>query len=126
MRGRLADRLPVDVEGYSGSSGAAAVTFRLHCTCNDLCTCNLNASVDAPKYAGSKGGNARLDQCFTLGKNCGQTAANKYCEMFGYQRAKSFTTENASPTQTMFPWSLFSPQLGSSPSQASGYGPLWR
>ena len=63
---------------------------------------DLNASVDAPKYAGPKGGNARLDQCFTLGKNCGQTAANKYCEMFGYQRAKSFTTENASPTQTMF------------------------
>ena len=62
---------------------------------------DLNASVDRPKYAGPKGGNARLDQCFSLGKNCGQTAANKYCEMFGYQRAKSFTTEHASATQTM-------------------------
>ncbi len=62
---------------------------------------DLSASVDRPKYAGPKGGNARLDHCFTLGKNCGQTAANKYCEMFGYQRAKSFTTEHATPTQTM-------------------------
>lgn len=62
---------------------------------------DLNATVDAPKYTGPKGGNARLDQCFTLGKHCGQTAANKYCQMFGYQKAKSFTTENASPTQTM-------------------------
>ena len=62
---------------------------------------DLSASVDRPKYAGPKGGNARLDHCFTLGKNCGQTAANKYCEMLGYQRAKSFTTEHVNPTQTM-------------------------
>ena len=62
---------------------------------------DLSASVDRPKYAGPKGGNARLDHCFTLGKNCGQTAANKYCEMLGYQRAKSFTTEHVTSTQTM-------------------------
>lgn len=62
---------------------------------------DLSASVDKPKYAGPKGGNARLDHCFTLGKNCGQTAANKYCEMLGYQRAKSFTTEHVTSTQTM-------------------------
>ena len=62
---------------------------------------DLNGTVDRPKYDGPKSGNDRLDQCFTLGKNCGQTAADKYCEMRGYQRAKSFTTEKASPTQTM-------------------------
>jgi hypothetical protein len=62
---------------------------------------DLSGRVERPKYAGPKGGNARLDHCYTLGKSCGQTAANKYCEMFGYQRAKSFTVERVSPTQTM-------------------------
>ena len=61
----------------------------------------LTATAKNPKYGGPKGGEDRLDQCFTLGKNCGQTAANKYCEIHGYQKAKAFETEKASPTQTM-------------------------
>ena len=60
----------------------------------------LTATAKSPKYAGPKGGKDRLDQCFTLGKNCGQ-AADKYCEIHGYQKAKSFETEKASPTQTL-------------------------
>ena len=62
---------------------------------------DLSGTVERPTYDGPKGGNARLDQCFTLGKNCGDTAANKYCEMRGYQKAKAFTIEKVSPTQTM-------------------------
>ena len=61
----------------------------------------LTATAKDPKYGGPKGGTDRLDQCFTLGKNCGQSAANKYCEIHGYQKAKSFVTEKASPTQTL-------------------------
>ena len=62
---------------------------------------DLSGTVDRPTYTGPKGGNARLDQCYTLGKHCGDTAANEYCKMRGYQRAKAFTTEKASSTQTM-------------------------
>jgi len=61
----------------------------------------LTATAKSPKYAGPKGGKDRLDQCFTLGKNCGQAAADKYCEIHGYQKAKGFETEKASPTQTL-------------------------
>jgi hypothetical protein len=61
----------------------------------------LTATANRPKYDGPKPGNDRLDNCWMLGKNCGQEAADKYCQINGYQKAKSFQTERASPTQTL-------------------------
>ena len=42
---------------------------------------------------------ARLDQCFIWGKECGQRAADTYCRAQGYQRAVRFDTEHARPTR---------------------------
>jgi len=61
----------------------------------------LTATATRPTYDGPKPGNDRLDQCFMLGKNCGQDAAEKYCQIQGYEKAKTFQTEKASPTQTL-------------------------
>ena len=74
---------------------AITICFSLAAT---VAFAELTVTAKNPKY---KGDNDRLDQCFTLGKNCGQSAANKYCEIHGYQKAKSFETEKASPTQTL-------------------------
>jgi hypothetical protein len=61
----------------------------------------VTATANRPKYDGPKAGNDRLDNCWMLAKNCGQEAADKYCQINGYQRAKRFDTEPASPTQTL-------------------------
>jgi hypothetical protein len=61
----------------------------------------LTGTAERPRYDGPKPGNDRLDNCWMLGKNCGQEAADKYCQIQGYQRAKRFQVENASPTQTL-------------------------
>ena len=62
---------------------------------------DLTATADKPMYQGPKPGKHRLDQCWMLGKNCGQQAADKYCQINGYQKAKSYQTEKATPTQTL-------------------------
>ena len=55
-----------------------------------------------PMYQGPKPGQpTRLDQCWMLGKNCGQQAADKYCVITGFQKATAFQTEKASPTKTL-------------------------
>jgi hypothetical protein len=61
----------------------------------------LTATANRPMYDGPKAGKERLDNCWMLGKNCGQEAADKYCQINGYQKAKRFQVENASPTQTL-------------------------
>ena len=58
-------------------------------------------TAERPRYDGPKAGKDRLDNCWMLGKNCGQEAADKYCQIQGYQRATRFQLENASPTQTL-------------------------
>jgi hypothetical protein len=78
----------------------SAISISL-CLAATAAMADLTATAKNPKYAGAKPGKDRLDQCFTLGKNCGQAAADKYCEINGYQKAKSFETEKASPTQTL-------------------------
>ena len=62
---------------------------------------DLTATANKPMYDGPKAGKHRLDQCWMLGKNCGKDAADKYCQIQGYENAKSFETEKASPTQTL-------------------------
>jgi hypothetical protein len=68
---------------------------------SEAAAAGLIATEDNPKYLGKAGGTSfRLDHCITYGRNCGQDAADKYCQIYGYQRASKFSTMQASPTQT--------------------------
>jgi hypothetical protein len=61
----------------------------------------LELEADRPIYYGPAPGRERLDNCFTLGRNCGQDAADKFCRMEGMQRASKFELEKVSPTRTL-------------------------
>ena len=58
----------------------------------------LEQRFDRPRY---KDRFARLDVCYSFGRDCGNRAANEYCTIHGFQVARSFETEHARPTQTM-------------------------
>ena len=59
------------------------------------CVSALEGNFNQPHY---KDG-SRLDVCFAFGQDCGQRPADVYCRVQGYQRAASFETEHARPTQ---------------------------
>lgn len=61
----------------------------------------LELSANRPIYQGPANGRERLDNCYTLGRNCGQDAADKFCQIEGMQRALRFEVEKASPTRTL-------------------------
>ncbi len=42
---------------------------------------------------------ARLNVCYSFGRNCGQPAAKAFCELQGFMQANSFETAHVSPTQ---------------------------
>ena len=46
-------------------------------------------------------GRERLDNCYTFGRNCGQEAADKFCQIEGMERALKFEVENVSATRTL-------------------------
>jgi hypothetical protein len=54
--------------------------------------------VERPMY---KNGPVRLDVCQQFGKNCGQAAADQYCQIMGYERATKFEGEPATPTKVI-------------------------
>ncbi|SRR5215831_14373480 len=58
----------------------------------------LEGRVERPMY---KNGPARLDVCYTFGKNCGQAVADEYCRIFGYERATNFEGEPAALTKVI-------------------------
>src|SRR5262245_17134763 len=54
--------------------------------------------AETPMY---RNGPARLDVCQHFGKNCGQAAADQYCQMMGFERATNFGDEPATPTKVI-------------------------
>lgn len=55
----------------------------------------LEGTFSRPTYKGL----ARLDNCYSWGRECGQRAADTYCRVQGYERAVRFTTEHVRPTR---------------------------
>ena len=58
----------------------------------------LEGRFNRPLYAD---GSTRLDVCAYLGSSCGRIAANGYCRIQGYQRARGFGHEHANPTRVL-------------------------
>lgn len=55
----------------------------------------LEGTFSRPTYKGL----ARLDNCYSWGRECGQRAADTYCRVQGYERAVRFATERVRPTR---------------------------
>jgi len=77
---------------------ATTLTLLIGATCASA----LDGTFNKPVYEGPKPGAAgtRLDNCFALGQRCGKDNADVYCARMGYQSARRFETEKASPTMT--------------------------
>lgn len=61
----------------------------------------LELVANRPIYQGPVSGRERLDNCYMLGRNCGQDAADKFCQIEGMERAARFELEKVSPTRTL-------------------------
>jgi hypothetical protein len=57
----------------------------------------LEGTFSTPRYKAKE----RLDICYSLGKSCGQKAADAFCLVAGFDKAVGFEKERARPTRTI-------------------------
>jgi hypothetical protein len=85
--------------GTAVEQTAKALLLCLGVFFSTTCASALEAVFHKPTY---KRGPARLDVCQHFGESCGQTAADHYCRIQGYEKAIRFETEPATPTRVIF------------------------
>ena len=59
------------------------------------------AVTDAFEPITYKNERIQLDNCWTLGRNCGKDAADKWCKIQGYTASKEFFLVKVTPTKTL-------------------------
>ena len=57
----------------------------------------LEGNFSTPRYKAKE----RLNVCYSLGRGCGQRAADAFCLVAGFDKAVKFEKERARPTRTI-------------------------